>query len=187
MQIHQFDHINGQDTHAFLDLGAIETEETEILRMMETKDKRNTSAVEAATTSLIIQVKSQSSSVTESQANDDAVDVDDDNNSELAPADGLHAMILIGRRKEKSGKMWFLIQNTWKELPVFEASESYLAQHLSHKGKIVFLVGQIHEDSVTLPMLDQGLCVESNDFDDVAEDNDDEEYEYSDSDSNLEE
>ena len=101
--------------------------------------------------------------------------------------DGLHAMILIGCRKEKSGKLWFLIQNTWKELPLFEASESYLAQHLSNNGKIVFLAGQIHEDSVTPPMLDQGLCLESNDFDDVAEDNDDEEYEYSDSDSNLEE
>ena len=82
----------------------------------------------------------------------------------LEGAGGLHAMILIGARLDGFGKMWFLLQNTWTSLPVFEALQSYLAGYLKQRtpcGKLVFLAGTLQED-ITLPCIDQDLCLESN-------------------------
>jgi hypothetical protein len=46
-------------------------------------------------------------------------------------ADRPHAMILIGSRSDdERSKHWFLLQNSWESMPVFEVSDSFLARHL---------------------------------------------------------
>jgi len=185
-RIHQFDQENERDTHKFFELGHATPEEREFVRKMEETNKK---PEEDAASDPVFHTISQSYS---SESNKEG---GTETNSDLEGAGGLHAMILIGYRKEpNSGKMWFLIQNTWTKLPVFEASESYLAHHLKRRnelledGKLVFLYGTLQENA-TLPVVEsQGLCLESNDSDDVAEvDEDDEEAEEEDWDSdNLE-
>lgn len=61
-------------------------------------------------------------------------------------------MIVIGHRFEMNGsgqeKYWFLLQNTWKQMPLLEVSAKYLLTHLDVlKGELVFLAGNLR----TLP------------------------------------
>jgi hypothetical protein len=53
-----------------------------------------------------------------------------------------HAMVLIGSRfdnnkKKKKKKHWFLLQNSWKSLPMLEVSDAFLARHLD--GRLEFV------------------------------------------------
>lgn len=50
---------------------------------------------------------------------------------------GTHAMVLIGGRREASGKLWFLLQNTWSNMQLVEVSADYLK---ASKATIVFPV-----------------------------------------------
>ena len=42
------------------------------------------------------------------------------------PIVGLHAMVLIGARRDATGKQWYLLQNWWKDMQFVEMSEEYL-------------------------------------------------------------
>jgi hypothetical protein len=51
-----------------------------------------------------------------------------------------HAMVLIGSRfdkKKAKKKHWFLLQNSWRSLPLLEVSDAFLARHL--EGRLVFV------------------------------------------------
>jgi hypothetical protein len=49
-----------------------------------------------------------------------------------------HAMVLIGSRfDKKKKKQWFLLQNSWRSLPLLEVSDAFLARHL--EGQLVFV------------------------------------------------
>ena len=180
----QFDRNEDKDTHTFLKLGELTPTEEDILRTMERKNKKEEPPLPA---SPLIHMVSKSFSTEDTTGDEEEMEPD----CVLEGAGGLHAMILIGARVEDdTGKNWFLIQNTWKSLPVFEASEFYLAHHLkqsSPSGNIVFLDGVLKDD-ISLPLIDQqGLCLEPNDCDDMAEWDDNEEDEEDTSDSDLEE
>jgi hypothetical protein len=41
-------------------------------------------------------------------------------------ADELHAMLIIGGRHDKNGKLWLLVQNWWFDMPLVEISVDYL-------------------------------------------------------------
>jgi hypothetical protein len=61
--------------------------------------------------------------------------------SSTAGTSGTHAMVLIGCRRDETGKMWFLIQNTWRCMVLFEVSAEYLAHRLTRRSKITFICG----------------------------------------------
>jgi hypothetical protein len=184
-RIHQFDRENSQDTHTLFDLGAMTQDATEARSEMETKNKKcqeeSTSASVVSSASVVVPVMRvpQSSSWDSHKTGESEA---------LAEgAAGLHAMILIGSRKDASEKTWYLVQNTWNSLPVFEASPSFLAHRLKHDGDardgaLVFVSGTFRGGSNRLAQNDQSLCLESMIDDDVAElynndDDDDEEEE----------
>ena len=64
-------------------------------------------------------------------------------------------------------KLLFLVQNTWTEFPLFEASEAYLAHYLkprrqnSDGGCLVFLRWALDEVARSLPVVDWGLLLEA--------------------------
>ena len=109
----------------------------------------------------------------------------------LGGAGGLHAMILIGGRLDGFGKMWFLLQNTWTSLPVFEALQSYLAHHLKQRtpcGKnSCFSRERFKKISRCHVLIRISVWNQINDLDDVAEVDDDEEDEEDTADNDLEE
>jgi hypothetical protein len=192
-RIHQFDRENSQDTHTLFDLGAMTQDATEARSEMETKNKKcqeeSTSASVVSSASVVVPVMRvpQSSSWDSHKTGESEA---------LAEgAAGLHAMILIGSRKDASEKTWYLVQNTWNSLPVFEASPSFLAHRLKHDGDardgaLVFVSGTFRGGSNRLAQSDQSLCLESMIDDDVAElykNDDDEEEEEEDTSIDLEE
>jgi hypothetical protein len=75
-------------------------------------------------------------------------------NDELDGNDTLtHAMVVIGYRMDDDGKVWFLIQNTWHGMILFEASGDYLASHMIHtwRGTIVAIRKNNDERRFLLP------------------------------------
>jgi hypothetical protein len=165
----QFDRVDDRDTHDFLELGAASVAEKATLKRMEDQNKKS-----EVTTPLAPAVAQSFSS----ESRDDDTELEDVTEG----AGGLHSMICIGGRVD-DGNNWFLIQN---DLPVVEASQSYLAHHLAAPGgNLVFLRGKLLE-GITLPLIDQGLCLESSECDDVPE-RDDEADEEDTADSDLEE
>jgi hypothetical protein len=48
-----------------------------------------------------------------------------------------HAMVVIGYRTDAVGKTWFLIQNTWHGMILFEASGEYLKSHMTRIGTLL--------------------------------------------------
>ena len=56
-------------------------------------------------------------------------------------------MIAIGHRFETddSGKekYWFLLQNTWKKMPLIEMSAKYLVDHLDPYGGLLFYTNKL--------------------------------------------
>lgn len=181
-RIHQFDRENNHDTHTLFDLGDMTEDGKKARREMETKNKK---CQEESSASLVVPVR-----VEQSRSSDTHDTAESEAFSE--GAGGLHAMILIGSRKDASEKTWYLVQNTWSSLPVFEASQSFLAHRLEHDGDardgaLVFVKGEFRGGSNRLAQNDQSLCLESTVEDDVAEDDDDEEEEEEDSSIDLEE
>lgn len=166
-RLHQFDRVNDVDTHAFLELGAPDETEKNALQAMEEEGKKPVGTAPASIPDL-------SGSMSKDSL---------DGNAGLEGAGGLHAMICIGGRKDNSEKNWFLIQNTWTILPIFEASASYLAHHLSQRepnGRLVFLTGGLNASASegTLPLVHQGLCLESSVGDDISEVYEEDEEDY---------
>jgi hypothetical protein len=51
--------------------------------------------------------------------------------------DDLHAMLIIGFRVQDEGgdkeKIWFLLQNSWEDMPLVEVSAAYLSYHIEKK------------------------------------------------------
>ena len=91
---------------------------------------------------------------------------------------GLHSMVLIGSGIEED-KTWLLIQNTWTNMPIFEASVEYLAHHFDgqqERGTLVFLEG----DSSDIPcdVTRMGLILETtyDDAGDCIEERDENDY-----------
>jgi len=167
-RIHQFDRVNNKDTHDFFDLGRLTHEAKSILTAMETRNKK---LQEEGNSSLIVPGVSLSSDSHESHESGTTVESE----AVFEGAAGLHAMILIGYRKEASGKTWYLVQNTWKFMPVFEASPTFLAHRLKHdsgNGSLVFLTGKFQGGSNKLEQINCGLCLESTCDDDMAEGDD---------------
>jgi hypothetical protein len=55
----------------------------------------------------------------------------------------LHAMVLVGFRHDPAvdDKHWFLLQNSWKGLPLLEVSSAFLAKQL--RGSLIFVMGNV--------------------------------------------
>jgi hypothetical protein len=53
-----------------------------------------------------------------------------------------HAMVVIGYRTDAVGKTWFLIQNTWHGMILFEASGDYLKSHMTRIGTLLAIFGE---------------------------------------------
>ena len=108
---------------------------------------------------------------------DDSDDTDDDSEEGIR---GLHTMVAIGHRFTTviSGqkKYWFLLQNTWKQMPLIEVSAEYLMEHLKHpsgvNGELLWLHGDLSNIPTTLSFCG-GLFQEAA-FDDGGEDYDEE-------------
>mmetsp|Transcript_5649 Transcript_5649/g.11707 ORF Transcript_5649/g.11707 Transcript_5649/m.11707 type:complete len:517 (-) Transcript_5649:215-1765(-) len=164
--IPQFDRVNNQDTQRFLELGVLSEDQEKAVTTMKEKNMK-LEGVEGDAPSPGIPIRAVSHSFS-SESHENGSETD----SIHKGAVGLHAMTLIGGRKDDSGNVWFLLQNTWASLPVFEASESYLAHHLRHQGwengKLLFISGHL-QPGTELPLTDRGLCLELTDCNDVEE------------------
>lgn len=179
-RIHQFDRVDDKDTHHFLRLGVMSRAAQNTRDTMESKNKKKEG--EGNSDSLVPTV-SQSRSFDSHAGDTEAVTSGED----LEVAEGLHSMILIGYRKDAANKVWFLIQNTWKTLPIFEASVSFLAHRLEQRnGKLVFMQGTFRDDSSN-KLTSQGLCLESTIDDDVAESDESDDEEDDENSDSLEE
>ena len=55
-------------------------------------------------------------------------------------------MVLLGFRQDPTiaDKHWFLLQNSWKGLPLLEVSYEFLASHMKG-GALLFVMGDISE------------------------------------------
>jgi hypothetical protein len=64
-----------------------------------------------------------------------------------------HAMVVIGYRTDAVGKVWFLIQNTWFGMVLFEVSGDYLKSHMSRTcpGILVAIVKKLKQRKILLP------------------------------------
>jgi len=59
-------------------------------------------------------------------------------------------MVLLGYRiedvSERVKKTWYLLQNTWKTMPLLEVSAKHLQHNFNQsEGKLIFILGEIHE------------------------------------------
>ena len=192
--IPQFDHVAGKDVCKDLCLGPMTPAANEELmevtkRIIEQNPKlRETFAAATVTPDNLSHAVSKSESEedsggsdVENMLDDDTSDQTDDESSENDTIDddakvplhietqqnGRHAMILVGGRKERVGnknKYWFLIQNSWKRLSLFEASLEYLVHHLvtreGKNGTISFLDGNAENIDI-LPKVKAGVCLEA--------------------------
>lgn len=71
-------------------------------------------------------------------------------------------------------KYWFLLQNTWKTMPLLEVSAEYLLHHLARiDGQLVFVVGELEAIPTALG-ISHSLYVEDS-FDDGGEEEEEEE------------
>jgi hypothetical protein len=52
-------------------------------------------------------------------------------------------VVLVGFRHDPTvdDEHWFLLQNSWKGLPLLEVSSAFLAKHL--KGSLIFVMGNV--------------------------------------------
>jgi hypothetical protein len=69
-------------------------------------------------------------------------------------SDETHALLIIGYRKDDSGKLWFLIQNTWHGMILFEMSAACLEWHVKRKkgaGGGILFIEKLDEEKFTLP------------------------------------
>ena len=89
---------------------------------------------------------------------------DEDNKNEEMNL-GLHAMVVIGYRT-MDNKHWFLLQNTWKMMPLLEVSCEYLMHKL--EGDLVFISGNLPEAPSAVDIRGGLFC--EGDFDDGGED-----------------
>jgi len=170
-RIHQFDRKDDRDCHGYFVVGIPTDSELKEVEQMEEEDTKKS-----------VDNKSDGGAdavpgvVSESFSEDSTMDIDNKVEDEETETFGLHSMILVGRRKEETtGKLWYLIQNTWKSMPIFEASESYLRHHLMNQpdhgfvdGELVFLTGTFAQGD-QLPLVSKGLCLESSDCDGMEE------------------
>ena len=150
--IHQFDLVDGNDHHQFVWLGTSTRKESSVFRNIEEANGF------ASTTPFGFCFGSISRFACRVLARWNGVPqefvpgLQSATVSDRATGHGLHAMIVIGHRFEMNGsgqkKYWFLLQNTWKQMPLLEVSAKYLLTHLDVlKGELVFLAGNLH----TLP------------------------------------
>lgn len=172
--IHQFDRVHGKDAHKFLSLGKSTEEELQTVKQIEEANLLPAEAGCTDTGNIPSIVALASTETTESSSQGFLDQVEDD---EEETKDGLHAMVVIGYRFEMgdSGqkKYWFLLQNTWKKMPLLEVSAEYLSHHLSSvDGQLVFVEGELKAIPTTLG-ISRSLYVETS-FDDGGEEEEEE-------------
>jgi hypothetical protein len=74
-----------------------------------------------------------------------------------------HAMVLIGSRFDDK-KHWFLLQNSWRSLPLLEVSDAFMARHLD--GRLVFVHRKITAADLGSVMSPHGRLHQECGFDD---------------------
>ena len=177
--IHQFDRIGGQDLHRFVSLGKETQQDSVIIDNILSANNADSSSDSVSIPEV---TKSTSTDTTESEREGfrDANDGEDDDETH----DGLHAMVMINGREESrpegGTKHWFLIQNTWKKMPLLEVSGEYLLHNLNQRaGELVFIAGELSEPPSIVDVC-EGLFLEAS-FEDGGEyDGEDEECHDSD-------
>jgi hypothetical protein len=101
-----------------------------------------------------------SSSSTTSDTCDDGCESDGDGNLhdtgmlDGADKDETHALLILGCRKDHNGKLWFLIQNTWYGMVLFEISAACLkwhAERTKEAGHGVLYIDKLGEEKFILP------------------------------------
>jgi hypothetical protein len=185
VRIHQFDRLNGADSgegidsHKFFSVGTETAEERQIINTIKQANgppaepgspgSRGIAAASSAfdTTARMPLASSASTPASAAFSNDNDDDDDDDEETK----NGLHAMVAIGYRVEETGdnnkKYWFLLQNTWKKMPLLEVSGNYLIHKLKNLGHFVAIEGDLATAPRAIDTCD-GLFWESA-FDDGGE------------------
>jgi hypothetical protein len=119
----------GEDIVGYLDLSEEVPGEHELIQRVATA---NGVSLPDNDTPSLVPVSSDSDSGTEPECEPDDGDGPDD----VSKEEGLHSLVLISihrQSQEGSGKKkdWFLIQNSWRNLALFTASQEYLVKRLS--------------------------------------------------------
>jgi hypothetical protein len=98
--------------------------------------------------------------------------LDDGDDRDDAKKEGSHSLLMISNRYELQAcgerKDWYLIQNSWKDLQLFEASRAYLIKHLSRGKSMVPLIHLDGPGRCVLPETIMAHCsvFVSSDYDD---------------------
>ena len=174
--IHQFDIVDGDSEHKFFWLGESTEAERLVFRQIEDANGFSPNSDQKNDQKL-----ASSASVPDDGESGESMDEAEADDMEETYG-GLHAMIAIGHRFETdvSGKKkyWFLLQNTWKKMPLIEMSAKYLVNHLDRCGALQFHMGKLSSMPTSFNFC--GGLIQEGSFDDGGEE--DEEVE----DDNLE-
>lgn len=137
-EAHQFD-VKGEDDHfEWYTLCGAHDNNLHVIRQIEEKNGNDVACDDAPNISA-----STSTDTTESSSRGFSEQGEDDEETNHS----LHAMVLVGFRhdKLKKDKYWFLVQNTWKKMPLLELLVKYVAKHLNVHGELNFIGGNLKE------------------------------------------
>ena len=170
--IHQFDIVDGDSKHKLFWLG--ESTEAERLVFRQIEDANGFSPTsdqnkdQKLASSASVPGLSTASELSDDGESGESMDEADDMEETYG---GLHAMIAIGHRFETdvSGKKkyWFLLQNTWKKMPLIEMSAKYLVDHLDRCGALYFFTHKLRPMPTSFNFC--GGLIQEGSFDDGGE------------------